>query len=77
MTAGKLGEPVMIRDPWLGVATIVAAGLAFATSAFAADKVHASKTPPAPADTVFVDGAVYTADAARSWATAVAVRGDR
>lgn len=77
MTAGWVGEPVMIRNPWLGVATIVAAGIAFAAPAFAADRVHAAKTPPAPADTVFVDGAVYTADAARSWATAVVVRGDR
>jgi predicted amidohydrolase YtcJ len=36
-------------------------------------------TPPAatPADLVFVDGAVYTVDAARSWASALAVTGDR
>jgi predicted amidohydrolase YtcJ len=31
----------------------------------------------APADLVFVNGAVYTVDAARSWATAVAVTGER
>lgn len=31
----------------------------------------------APADLVFVDGAVYTLDAARRWASAVAVRGGR
>jgi predicted amidohydrolase YtcJ len=30
-----------------------------------------------PADLVFVNGAVYTVDAARSWATALAVNGDR
>lgn len=30
-----------------------------------------------PADTVYVNGAVYTVDATRSWATAVAVTGDR
>jgi len=30
-----------------------------------------------PADLVFVNGAVYTVDAARSWASAVAVTGDR
>ncbi|MDX1508224.1 MAG: amidohydrolase [Woeseiaceae bacterium] len=29
------------------------------------------------ADVIFVNGAVYTVDAARSWATTVAVRGDR
>ncbi len=30
-----------------------------------------------PADLVFVNGAVYTVDAARSWASAVVVTGDR
>jgi predicted amidohydrolase YtcJ len=30
-----------------------------------------------PADLVFINGAVYTVDAARSWATALAVSGDR
>ena len=30
-----------------------------------------------PADLVFVNGAVYTVDAARSWASAIAVTGDR
>jgi predicted amidohydrolase YtcJ len=30
-----------------------------------------------PADLVFINGAVYTVDAARSWATALAVTGDR
>ena len=29
------------------------------------------------ADLLFVNGAVYTVDAARTWAQAVAVRGDR
>ncbi|HEX8782950.1 MAG TPA: amidohydrolase family protein, partial [Steroidobacteraceae bacterium] len=30
-----------------------------------------------PADLVFINGAVYTVDAARSWASALAVTGDR
>lgn len=34
-------------------------------------------SPPAPADLVFVHGAVYTVDGARSWAEAVAVSGGR
>jgi len=34
-------------------------------------------SPPAPADLVFQHGAVYTVDAARSWAEAVAVTGGR
>jgi predicted amidohydrolase YtcJ len=38
-------------------------------------RAQAEAFAPAPADTVFVKGAVYTADAARSWATAVAVQG--
>ena len=67
----------MIRMPRLRVATIIAAAIAFVAPAFAADAVYVSKRPTTPADTVFVQGAVYTADAARSWATAVAVRGDR
>lgn len=37
----------------------------------------AAQAAPAPADTVFLNGAVYVADAARSWASAVAVRGER
>lgn len=36
----------------------------------------AAAAPP-PADTVFVNGAVYTVDPAHSWAAAVAVRGGR
>ena len=37
----------------------------------------AQLSPPPPADTVFRGGGVYTVDAARSWAEAVAVRDGR
>jgi predicted amidohydrolase YtcJ len=37
----------------------------------------AQAAPPQPADTVFRRGAVYTVDAARSWAEAVAIRAGR
>jgi predicted amidohydrolase YtcJ len=36
-----------------------------------------SRATSSPADFVFVDGGIYTVDAARSWASALAVRGDR
>jgi predicted amidohydrolase YtcJ len=39
--------------------------------------VIAGVAAAAPADLVFVNGAVYTVDAARSWATAVAISGKR
>ena len=39
--------------------------------------LHAATSGALPADLVFVNGAVYTVDAARSWATALAVTGDR
>jgi len=40
--------------------------------------LHAATSGAAPpADLVFINGAVYTVDAARSWATALAVTGDR
>lgn len=38
---------------------------------------RASPGDPPPADLVLRNGAVYTVDAARSWATAIAVRGGR
>jgi hypothetical protein len=58
---------------------LLIAGLALSVASVAAPSGPADPTFGAttPADTVFVSGAVYTADAARSWATAVAVRGDR
>jgi predicted amidohydrolase YtcJ len=65
----------MMRNTWLAAAAIIGAGIAPGPGATLA--AGARTTPPAAADTVFVNGAVYTADAARSWATAVAVRGDR
>ena len=37
----------------------------------------ATSAAATPADVVFVDGAVYTVDPARSWASALAVTGDR
>ena len=37
----------------------------------------AQAAPPQPADAVFRGGAVYTVDAARSWAEAVAIRAGR
>ena len=37
----------------------------------------AQSTPPEPADIVFRGGGVYTVDATRSWAEAVAVRAGR
>src|SRR5437868_5511587 len=45
-------------------------------SAFIAFFHAAIGTAAAPADLVFVNGAVYTVDAARSWASAVVVHGD-
>src|SRR5581483_3468343 len=56
-----------------GVAVAVAAGAC--TSATGA--TNPAGAARGPADLVFIDGAVYTVDAARSWATAVAVRGER
>ena len=44
--------------------------------AFAAGPA-AGATPPSPADRVFVNGRVWTADSARPRATALAIRGDR
>ncbi len=53
---------------------LLAAGLALvATGAFA----QSDRTAGAPADLVLRNGAVYTVDAARSWAEAVAVRDGR
>jgi len=39
--------------------------------------LHAVRAGAAPADLIFVNGAVYTVDAARSWASAVVVTGGR
>ena len=44
---------------------------------FALCLAAASPTPPRPADLVLTGGAVYTMDAARSWAQAIAVREGR
>ncbi|MDH5312120.1 MAG: amidohydrolase family protein [Gammaproteobacteria bacterium] len=51
----------------------------FLSSAVLVAGCGAGKDSPAPAaaDTVFVNGRVYTVDTARSWAEAVAVSGDR
>jgi predicted amidohydrolase YtcJ len=59
-------------SPWWRVALARAAGLAAALVAAAA-----AAAEPEPADLALVGGAVYTLDAARSWAEAVAVRGGR
>jgi predicted amidohydrolase YtcJ len=59
-------------SPWWRVALPRAAGLAAALVAAAA-----AAAEPEPADLALVGGAVYTLDAARSWAEAVAVRGGR
>lgn len=68
---------MLIRRPWLA-ATIALATAGGGLAAMSVPDVARAAVPaPAPADTVFINGAVYTADAARSWAAAVAVRGDR
>lgn len=64
-----------IRRTWLAVVAAVAATMPGVSPVRVAVAAQAETSAPAPADTVFVNGAVYTADAARSWATAVAVRG--
>ena len=51
--------------------------LALCTAAVRPAKAAASATPVAPADIVFTGGAVYTVDAARRWASAVAVQGGK
>src|SRR6516164_9975053 len=51
--------------------------LACALSFQAATSEAATSGAVPPADLLFVNGAVYTVDAARSWATALAVTGDR
>jgi predicted amidohydrolase YtcJ len=48
-------------------------GIVSATFAVASS----GETTKAPADVLLVNGAIYTVDAARSWASAVAVTGDR
>jgi predicted amidohydrolase YtcJ len=49
---------------------------ALLVAACATERISAKKAEP-PADLVFRNGAVYTVDAVRSWASAVAVRGGR
>ena len=39
--------------------------------------LHGCATVPTPADTLYLGGKIYTVDADRSWAEAIAVRGDR
>jgi predicted amidohydrolase YtcJ len=56
---------------------LVVLAVSVASAAASPGPADSATGATAPADTVFVSGAVYTADAARSWATAVAVRGDR
>jgi len=51
--------------------------LACALSFQAATSEAATSGAVPPADLLFINGAVYTVDAARSWATALAVTGDR
>jgi predicted amidohydrolase YtcJ len=51
--------------------------LVCALSFYAATSDAATSGPVPPADLLFINGAVYTVDAARSWATALAVTGDR
>ena len=51
--------------------------LAFAFASFAPGVEAEASASEAPADLVLFDGAVYTLDAARSWASAVAVRSGR
>ena len=43
----------------------------------AAGTAVAATSEKKPADVVFVNGSVYTVDAVRAWATAVAVSGER
>ncbi|HKG91689.1 MAG TPA: amidohydrolase [Gemmatimonadaceae bacterium] len=53
-----------------------AAALAAASAAFAAP-LPAQARPAAPPDLILTGGKVFTADSARPWAEAVAIRGDR
>jgi predicted amidohydrolase YtcJ len=66
-----------LRESWLAVAAAALAIVAWMSPTIANAATGGEELPPEAADTVFTNGAVYTADAARSWATAVAVRGER
>lgn len=60
------------------LATLAGGLLALLSSVSPAPQAATSVASPiAPADLVFIQGAVYTVDAARSWASAVAVRGGK
>lgn len=63
----------LTRPGWIPTRVVVwlCAALAGAGTVAAAD------APPVPADLVLSGGSIYTVDAARSWAEAVAVRGGR
>ena len=77
MAVGRSSSTKAVPD--LGLASLVNARgllsvLALAACAQESQQAHQK---PAPADLVFRRAAVYTVDAARSWASAVAIRNGR
>lgn len=72
----RKGDTVRRSLPLVLVVCMLAALAVTAVAALAAGS-GTPVVPPQPADTVYTNGVVYTADAAHTMATAVAVRGGR
>jgi predicted amidohydrolase YtcJ len=64
----------MIRR-FLAVCAVVCVSASFLTSRKHAD--NSASPAESPADLIFTNGKIYTVDAKRPWATAVAIRGER